>query len=73
MTDKTRELALMLLRTYLLRKHAEDGIFPKGLNEISLVSLSIASKLEEERVFGFKNIMVENSFYVKTFTGLRKM
>jgi hypothetical protein len=69
MLDKTRELALLLMRTYIIRKYALDGTYPNGLQEISLVSLSIASKLEEERLFTLKNVMIENGFYLKTFSG----
>ncbi len=74
MTDKTRELALMILRTYVIRKYVSDGIYPKGLQEIALVAVSISSKLEEERIFGLKNIMIENGMQMKTFpTGLRNL
>ncbi len=73
MTDKTRELALMILRTFVIRKYVVEGNFPKGLQEISLVAISIASKLEEERIFCIKNIMIENGFNMKNITGLRNM
>jgi hypothetical protein len=37
------------------------------------VALSIASKLEDERIFGLRNIMIENGFSMKSFAGLRNM
>ena len=63
----------MLMRTFILRKYAVESTFPKGLQEIALVALSIASKLEDERIFGLRNIMIENGFSMKTFAGLRNM
>lgn len=73
MNDKTREVALLLMRTYILRKYAVESTFPKGFQEIALVALSIASKLEDERIFGLRNIMIENGFSMKSFAGLRNM
>ncbi len=63
MTDKTKELSIILLRTYIIRKHRLDGKYPKGLYELALVALSIASKVRLliyiKLVRGGQNIWLE--------------
>ena len=43
MNEKTQELAIVLLRTYILQKHG--GLQLGNLYEVSMISLSIASKV----------------------------
>ncbi len=47
MNDKTKELAIILLRTYVIKKIDE---IIENLNEVALVTLSISSKVSYERL-----------------------
>jgi hypothetical protein len=60
MNDKTRELAIMLFRNYILAKCVKNEKNKLGcMLEVALIALSISSKLEEERVIDLRTIMIE--------------
>ena len=44
MNDKTKELGIILLRAYIIRKLSQGIVLP-NLTEIALISLSISTKV----------------------------